>query len=108
MNNDLISRKELLKQFTITPEGRKIPEYDVDSFPVTVDISDVKDAIRKAPTVVDPEKLIEDMKTMIANFDCSMCTLQTSTVLCDDECDTQLIESLVKLVEGRLVPNEEA
>lgn len=108
MSNDLISRKELLKQFTITPDGRKIPEYDVDSFPVTVDISEVKDAIRKAPTVVDPEKLIADMKTMIANFDCSMCTLQTSTVLCDDECDTQLIESLVKLVEGRLVPNEEA
>lgn len=108
MNSDLISRKELLKQFTITSDGRKIPEYDVDSFPVTVDISNVKDAIRKAPTVVDPEKLIEDMKTMIANFDCSMCTLQTSTVLCDDECDTQLIESLVKLVEGRLVPNEEA
>ena len=101
MNNDLISRKELLKQFTITPEGRKIPEYDVDSFPVTVDISDVKDAIRKAPTVVDPEKLIEDMKTMIADFDCLMCPLH-------NECDTELIESLVKLVEGRLIPNEEA
>lgn len=39
MNNDLINRKELLKQFTITPDGRKIPEYDVDSFSVTVDIS---------------------------------------------------------------------
>lgn len=105
---DLISRKELLKQFTVTSEGRTIPEYDVDAFPVTVDIKDVKDAIRKAPTVVDPEKLIADMETMISTFDCSMCTLQTCTVLCDDECDTQLIESLVKLVEGRLIPNEEA
>ena len=38
MNNDLISRKELLKQFTLTPEGRKIPEYDVDSFPVTTGV----------------------------------------------------------------------
>lgn len=108
MNNDLISRQELLKQFTITPDGRKIPEYDVDSFPVTVDISDVKDAIRKAPTVVDPEKLIEDMKTMIADFDCFMCPFYKSTVLYDDQCHTELIESLVKLVEGRLIPNEEA
>lgn len=108
MNNDLISRKELLKQFTVTPDGRKIPEYDVDSFPVTVDISDVKDAIRKAPTVVDPEKLIEDMKTMIRDFDCYMCRFATSTVLCDDECDTVLMESLVKLVERGLIPNEEA
>ena len=45
---------------------------------------------------------------MIADFDCFMCPLHTSTVLCDDECDTELIESLVKLVEGRLIPNEEA
>lgn len=108
MNNDLISRKELLKQFTITPDGRKIPEYDVDSFPVTVNISDVKDAIRKAPTAVDPEKLIEDMKTMIADFDCFMCPFYKSTVLYDDQCNIELIESLVKLVEGRLIPNEEA
>lgn len=69
---DLISRKELLKQFTVTPEGKRIPEYDVDAFPVTVDIKDVKDAIRKAPSVVNPKQLIEDMKTMIDNFDCLM------------------------------------
>lgn len=103
---DLISRKELLKQFTVTPEGRTIPEYDVDAFPVTVDIKDVKDAIRKAPTVVDPEKLIEDMETMISTFDCPMCSLKDSNYYCADDCDNQLISNLVKLVERRLLSDE--
>lgn len=103
---DWISREELLKQFTVTPEGRTIPEYDVDTFPVTVDIKDVKDAIRKAPSVVDPKQLIEDMKTMIDNFDCPMCSLNVSKYYCVGDCDNQLISNLVKLVERRLLSDE--
>lgn len=99
---DLISRKELLKQLTVTHEGKRIPEYDVDAFPVTVDIKDVKDAIRKAPSVVNPKQLIEDMKTMIDNFDCPMCSLKDSNYYCDN----QLISNLVKLVERRLLSDE--
>lgn len=62
MSDDLISRKALLKQFTISDSGRRIPEYDIDNFPITISIKDVKDIIRKAPIAFDKEKVIEELK----------------------------------------------
>lgn len=62
MSDDLISRKALLKQFTVSNGGRRIPEYDIDNFPITLSIKDVKDIIRKAPTVFDMEKVIEELE----------------------------------------------
>ena len=65
MSDDLISRKALLKQFMVSDSGRsgrRIPEYDIDNFPITLSIKDVKDIIRKAPTVFDMEKVIEELK----------------------------------------------
>ena len=50
MRDDLISRKALLKQFIVSDSGRRIPEYDIDNFPITLSVKDVKDIIRKAPT----------------------------------------------------------
>lgn len=63
MSDDLISRKALLKQFIVSDSGRRIPEYDIDNFPITLSIKDVKDIIRKAPTVFDKEKVIEELKS---------------------------------------------
>ena len=54
-------RKALLKQFIVSDSGRRIPEYDIDNFPITLSIKDVKDIIRKAPTVFDKEKVIEEL-----------------------------------------------
>ena len=62
MSDDLISRKALLKQFIVSDSGRRIPEYDIDNFPITLYIKDVKDIIRKAPAVFDMEKVIEELK----------------------------------------------
>lgn len=62
MNDDLISRKALLKQFIVYDSGRRIPEYDIDNFPITLSIKDVKDIIRKAPTVFDKEKVMGDLQ----------------------------------------------
>ena len=62
MIDDLISRKALLKQFILSDSGRRIPEYDIDNFPITLSIKDVKDIIRKAPTVFDMEKVIEELE----------------------------------------------
>ena len=56
MSDDLISRKALLKQFSISDSGRRIPEYDIDNFPITLSIKDVKEIVRKAPTTFDKEK----------------------------------------------------
>lgn len=61
MSDDLIGRKALLKQFIVSDSGRRIPEYDIDNFPITLSIKDVKDIIRKAPTVFDKEKVIEEL-----------------------------------------------
>ena len=63
MSDDLISRKALLKQFMLSDSGRRIPEYDIDNFPITLSIKDVKDIIRKAPTVFDKEKVIEELNS---------------------------------------------
>lgn len=65
MRDDLISRKALLKQFIVSDSGRRIPEYDIDNFPITLSIKDVKDIIRKAPTVFDKEKVIEKINREI-------------------------------------------
>lgn len=62
MSGDLISRKASLKQFTVSDDGRRIPEYDIDNFPITVSIKDVKDIIRKAPVAFDREKVIKALQ----------------------------------------------
>ena len=56
ISGDLISRKALLKS------GSRISEYDVDNFPITIPIKDVKEIIRKSPTVFDQGKVIEELK----------------------------------------------
>ena len=65
MSDDLISRKALLKQFIVSDSGRRIPEYDIDNFPITLSIKDVKDIIRKSPTVFDKEKVIEELENYL-------------------------------------------
>ena len=62
MSDDLISRKWMMKQFCISENGRKIPEYDCDNFPVTISIKDVKDVIRKAPAAFDKEKVKQELE----------------------------------------------
>lgn len=65
MSDDLISRKALLKQFILSDGGRRIPEYDIDNFPITISVKDVKDIIRKAPTAFDKEKVIEELENYL-------------------------------------------
>lgn len=61
MSDDLISRKELLKRFIVSESGRRIPEYDIDNFPIQISIKDVKDIIRKLPAAFDKEKVKEEL-----------------------------------------------
>lgn len=62
MSDDLISRKELLKKFIVSDNGIRIPEYDIDNFPVEIPIKDVKDIIRQLPASFDKEKVIEELE----------------------------------------------
>jgi rubredoxin len=50
----LIDADALFKQFAFY-NGNRIPETDVDNFPITVNLRDIKNSIRKAPTI-DPLK----------------------------------------------------
>ena len=52
-----------MKQFCVSENGQRIPEYDIDNFPVTIPIKDVKDVIRKTPTAFDKEKVIDELKS---------------------------------------------
>lgn len=52
---DCVSRKELLKKFTYSYKGEKIPEVDCDNFPTQISFKDVKKWIREAPSV-EPER----------------------------------------------------
>lgn len=49
--SELIDRKELLKCFCITKDGRRIPEVDCDNHEITISIKDIKRIIREQPTV---------------------------------------------------------
>lgn len=47
----IINRRKLLRAFTYGPDGTRIPEVDVDNFPVRITLKDVKQIIREQPAV---------------------------------------------------------
>jgi hypothetical protein len=58
MNDDLISRRELLKCLCINSKGERIPEVDCDNFPMSLTIKEFKDIVRKQPTAYELDKVI--------------------------------------------------
>ena len=58
MNNDLISRKALINDLFVR-NGKMCPDNDIDNFPVTINVKDVKESIRNAPTAYDVDKVTE-------------------------------------------------
>ena len=94
MNDDLISRKALLKQFIVSDSGRRIPEYDIDNFPITLSIKDVKDIIRKAPTVFDMEKVIEELDKLTGEE----CTLHECGIR-SERCKPCIAKKAIEIVE---------
>lgn len=98
MSDDLISRKALLKQFILSDSGRRIPEYDIDNFPITLSIKDAKDIIRKAPTVFDKdfdkEKVIEQIKVLSAG-------IILNTNICDDYAEgyVRAAKDIIEIIE---------
>lgn len=60
--SDLISRNELFKKLFTTSNGRICPDTNIDNFPLTLNVKDVKNAIRKAPTAFDLENVIMELE----------------------------------------------
>lgn len=61
--DDLIRRKDALRQFTISWKGERIPETDIDNFPTQISFRDVKKILREVPSA-EPEWILctEDTK----------------------------------------------
>lgn len=66
--DDLIRRKDIMKVFTISSDGKCIPEVNIDGFCTSVDIRDVKRYIRNVPdiTEIDGVNIQEAIEKQIA------------------------------------------
>jgi hypothetical protein len=64
----LIDADELIKKFLVTSDGKRIPEIDTDGFHVTVNLSDIRRIIRKAPTFIVGFARCENCRFLV---DCS-------------------------------------
>lgn len=58
MSNDLISRNALINALFVH-NGKMWPNTDIDNFPTTINVKDVKKAIRNASTAYDVDKVVE-------------------------------------------------
>ena len=93
MNDDLISRESVIK--AVDRHTREDGTLDED---ISVILEEVKTAFNK-------EKVIEEMKKMVNEFDCPICPLQNMKQSCfsiEDErcqCDNQIINKLLEIVE---------
>ena len=63
MSNDLISRSALFKELFVR-NGKVCPNADVDNFPITFNVKDIKDAIRNAPTAYDVDKVVSELENL--------------------------------------------
>ena len=64
MSNDLISRKALINALFVH-NGKMWPDTDIDNFPTTINVKDVKEAIRNAPTAYDVDKVVELLESIL-------------------------------------------
>ncbi len=92
MSNDLIDRKMLIRYLTISVDGRRILEYDIDNFPTTIPIKDMKEIIRNQPAAFDKEKVIEEIRKQVGTCKCEHCEEYV-------DCDACRAEEAVKIVE---------
>lgn len=55
MQDDLISRRAIFHELLVYG-GKVCPDNDVDGFPITIKVRDIKKAIKNAPEVKPPER----------------------------------------------------
>ena len=88
--SELIDRKELLKCFCITKDGKRIPEVDCDNHEITISIKDIKRIIREQPTVNTRTPMANILESIVTSLESEKTvflgtrTEQTDTILIDD------------------------
>lgn len=80
MSNDLISRKYLFNAL-FARDGKVCPDRDIYNFPMTINVKDVKEAIRNAPTAYDVDKVVGRLKQIETDNSCKNCTYREK---CDE------------------------
>lgn len=60
--SDLISRKALMRKLFFAEDGRKYPTRDIDNFPVTVSLENLRKIIRGEPTAYDVDEVVEQLE----------------------------------------------
>lgn len=68
MSDDLISRKDLINALFVR-NGKMCPDTDIDNFPITINVKDVKKAIRNVPVSYDVDKVVEQLENLRDRFD---------------------------------------
>lgn len=71
MSDDLISRKALFNELFVR-NGKACPNNDIDNFPITFNVKDIKQAIRNTPTAYDVDKVVEEIEKIISSYE--LCT----------------------------------
>ena len=71
---DLIDREALLKCLILNSDGKRIPEYDCDNFPITISLVEMKKIIRNQQKVEAKEVVYgEWIKGDSGEWTCSVC-----------------------------------
>lgn len=60
----LIDADESLRTFTVTSDGRRIPEKDCDNFDLTISLKEIKQIIKERPTAYDVDKVVEQLEEL--------------------------------------------
>ena len=66
---DCIDRRDALKLFTYNTKGERIPDYDCDNFPTTIDIKTVREMLKGLPPVSPVRPTCEDAISRQAAID---------------------------------------
>lgn len=68
---------------------------------ISSDQKEFIDCVNNQPTVFDVDKVVEQIESRRAFFDCRSCKYRdTNDQMCDKDCSDALIDSLVEIVKG--------
>lgn len=77
MKNDLISRRAIFHKLLVYG-GKVCPDNDIDGFPITIKVRDIKKAIRDVPSVgIQPERhglWLDSESPLTSSCKCSLCS----------------------------------
>lgn len=101
MSDDLIGRKALFNELFVR-NGKVCPNNDIDNFPINLNVKDVKQTIRNAPTAYDVDKVVRSINEIGKRY--------CNSVKCDKNCEDCehgcLMRAIINAVKSGGVAND--